>query len=384
MLVGLDAIPLTEPRTGVGHYTFELARALARLAPSDEFSLLYPSTYPPVELSPGDEPSALPANLSFERVEAGFFGRQWWALGLPRHCARSGVRLFHGTNYEVPLRGRAVRVVSVHDLSLLVLPETHEPRRVRRARLRLPLMGRMADAVITPSESVRREVVEVLRVPTAKVFTVPDAPRACFHPQATGESLPVLRRLGIEGDFILAVGTLEPRKNLSVLLRAFEDVARERPERPLRLVLAGREGWMNEALFARLDASTVRDRVHLTGYLTDEELRALYSSCLAFVFPSVYEGFGLPPLEAMSCGAPVVASRIPPLIETLEGAARLCSPGDHSEFARAILELLDDEGARADLARRGLGRASRYTWETTARLTLDVYSEALLLSRSKA
>lgn len=384
MLIGLDAIPLTEPRTGIGHYTFELASALARIAPAEEFGLLYPSTYPRIELSPDDDSAALPPNLSLTRVEAGLLGRQWWALGLPRFCARAHVKLFHGTNYEVPLRGRSVRVVSVHDLSLLVRPETHEPRRVRRARLRLPLMARMADAVIAPTESVRREVSEVLSVPPAKLYTVPDAPRDCFYPQPAAESGEVLRRLGIEGDFLLAVGTIEPRKNLSTLLRAFEDVVRERPAGSLKLVIVGRRGWMNDALFTRLESSGVSERVLFTGYLPDSDLRALYSSCRVFVFPSVYEGFGLPPLEAMRCGAPVVASRIPPLMETVEGAARLCGPDDPYEFARVIIELLDSESARRELAGRGLRRAAEFSWETTARRTLDVYEEALARARQRA
>jgi hypothetical protein len=156
MLIGLDAIPLTEPLAGVGHYTFELARALSEASARDEFELVYPSSYETVEL----DARGLPRNLRAARVRVGALGRHWWAVGLPRYLRRRRVRLFHGTNYEAPLWGGAARVVTVHDLSLLLHPETHEGRRVRRARRRLPLMARAADAVITPTESVRREVCE--------------------------------------------------------------------------------------------------------------------------------------------------------------------------------------------------------------------------------
>src|SRR5215212_2511931 len=168
MLIGLDAIPLTEPRAGVGHYTYELARALALAAPGDEFELVYPSSYPAVDL----EGRGLPLNLEEARVRVGALGRRWWSAGLPRYAARRGYRLFHGTNYEVPLWGGAVRVLTVHDLSRVSHPETHERRRVWRARRRLPLMALAADAVVTPTEAVRREVCSRLRVPPSKVFAV--------------------------------------------------------------------------------------------------------------------------------------------------------------------------------------------------------------------
>ena len=375
MLVGLDAIPLTEPRTGVGHYTFELAGALARAAPADEFELSYPSVYPEIELAE-DERARLPTNLAVARVPVGALGRRWFAAGLPRYAARRGVTLFHGTNFEVPLWGRAVRVVTIHDLSLLSLPETHERRRVRRARRRLPLMARAADAVVTPTESVRREACELLRLPAAKVFAVPEAARACFRPLAFAETAEVRARHGAGAEFLLAVGTLEPRKNLPLLLEAFEEVTRARPVGELRLVVAGGRGWLDDPLFERLERSPARGRVVLTGYLGDEDLRALYASCRAFVYPSLYEGFGLPPLEAMSCGAPVVAGRCGAVAEVAGGAARLFDPARKDELARALVELLGDEGARRRLSEAGLRRAAEFSWERTARLTLEVYEEA--------
>jgi alpha-1,3-rhamnosyl/mannosyltransferase len=378
MLIGLDAIPLTEPRAGVGHYTYELARALAHASPGDEFELVYPSSYPPVDLE-GREP--LPPNLKEARVRVGALGRRWWSAGLPRYAARRGLRLFHGTNYEVPLWGGAVRVLTVHDLSLLSHPETHERRRVWRARRRLPLMALAADAVVTPTEAVRREVCSRLRVSPSKVFAVHEAARECFKPMSKNEAAEALRGLGVDGEFLLAVGTIEPRKNLLTLVRAFEEVLRERPESGLRLVVAGGRGWLSGPLFESIEKSHARGRVVLAGYVTDEQLRALYSTCAAFVYPSLYEGFGLPPLEAMSCGAPVVAGWTPAVAEVSGGAARLFDPRDHAQLASAILELLDDHTARRALSEAGLRRAADFSWQRTARATLDVYAEALKRSR---
>ncbi|PYS96623.1 MAG: glycosyltransferase family 1 protein [Acidobacteria bacterium] len=374
MLIGLDAIPLTEARAGVGHYTFELARALAREAPADEFELAYPSVFPPFDLG---EKETLPANLKAARVGVGALSRHWWSVGLPRYVARRGFGLFHGTNYDVPLWGGAATVLTIHDLSLLLHPKTHERRRVSRARRRLPLMVRAADAVVTPTESVRREVCERLRVAPSKVFAVPEAAREFFRPMEFGETVEARLRLGAGEEFLLAVGTIEPRKNLAALVAAFEEVVRARPSRQLRLVVAGGRGWMSEPIFDAVERSPARERILLTGYLSDEDLRPLYSSCSAFVYPSLYEGFGLPPLEAMSCGAPVVAGRTPAVAEVTGGAALLVNPKDPADIARALIGLLDDEHARRELSDAGLRRAADFSWERTARMTLDVYGEAL-------
>ncbi|MBC7930384.1 MAG: glycosyltransferase family 4 protein [Rubrivivax sp.] len=376
MLIGLDATPLTEARAGVGHYTFELARALARDARQHEFELVYPSSFPPANFDEADGES-LPSNLKPVRVRVGALGRHWWAAGLPRYVRRRSLRLFHGTNYDVPLWGGAARVLTIHDLSLLLHPETHERRRVMRARRRLPLMARVADSIITPTESVRREVCERLRVAPAKVFAVPEAARACFRPMRFEETVAVRRALRVGDEFLLTVGTIEPRKNLATLLRAFEGVVRSRPASALQLVIAGGRGWLSAPIYEAIERSPARERIVLAGYLHDAHLRALYSSCRALVYPSMYEGFGLPPLEAMSCGAPVVASRIPAHLETTGGAALLVDPVSADDIARAIIEVAEDENVRRQLSTDGLRRASEFSWERTARMTLAVYEETL-------
>ena len=374
MLFALDAIPLTEPKTGVGHYTFELARALARESPADEFELLYPSSHPAVDVTTG-----VPENLRAVRVRAGLAGRRWWSWGLPRYLLRAPrpYDLFHGTNFDVPLWGGVPTALTVHDLSALLHPSTHTARTTWRARRRLPLMVRRAGVCITPTESVRREVCARLGADPARVFAVPEAAREAFRPATAEEVASARRALGLEGEFVLAVGTIEPRKNLVTLLRAFEEVACGGQPRDLRLVVAGRRGWLDRALLSEVERSPARSRVLFTGYVADETLRALYTSCRAFVYPSVYEGFGLPPLEAMACGAAVVAGRIPAVAEVTGGAALLVPPEDASGMARALTSLLDDEGERERLSRLGRARAAEFSWARAARMTLDVYREAM-------
>ncbi|PYS57861.1 MAG: hypothetical protein DMF76_21010, partial [Acidobacteria bacterium] len=170
--------------------------------------------------------------------------------------------------------------------------------------------------ICTPTESVKREVCEHLRVKANKVIAIASAARQSFRRVPSEQTLETRRRLAIEDDFLLFVGTLEPRKNLLTLLKAFDQIVRQTSLRP-QLVIAGGEGWLMDETFSFIKHSGIGDRLLFTGYLDDDELRALYSTCRIFIYPSLYEGFGLPPLEAMACGAPVIAGRVPALQEVL-------------------------------------------------------------------
>jgi glycosyltransferase involved in cell wall biosynthesis len=370
MRIGLDGIPLANTKTGIGHYTLALARALAGLSPSDEFELVSPFPFLTESLE------HLPDNLRARRARGRLAGKRWWTVGLPFEVRRAGYALFHGTNYDIPLWNRCRTVVTIHDLSVLLLPEMHERAIVRRARRRLPIMARAADVIITATEAVRREICEHLRVDTQRVVVTPYAPRRSFRVVALEQAAEVKRRLRVEDDFLLFVGTIEPRKNLLTLVRALEEVLRSTRLRP-QLVIAGREGWLTDELFSYIKRAGLPERLRFTGYVSEEDLSALYSSCSAFIYPSLYEGFGLPPLEAMACGAPVITSRVPSIMEVVGDAAHLVEPKDAAALAQSIIKLLENEGERERLSRAGLARAAGFTWEKTAEQTLAVYREVL-------
>ena len=367
MRIGLDGYPLTEPRTGVGHYTFELARALARAHPADQFELISPKPFDEYVFE--REPIA---NLSFIKGKSSAIRGHWWSVGLPLYAKRAGLDLFHGTNFELPLWNRRRTVLTIHDLSALRYPELHRPRLARRARVRLPLAAKLARAIITPTEAVKREVCSQFRLKAEKVTAIHEAPRKVFQPLPLDQTVEIRKHLGIENDFLLFVGTLEPRKNLLTLLKAFEQILRHTSWRP-QLVVAGGQGWLMDETFSFLKESGLNEHLRLTGYLNDQELQALYSSCKAFIYPSLYEGFGLPPLEAMACGAPVIATRIPALQETLADAAILLEPVDVDGLARAIISILENDDRRRELSSSGLEQAAQYSWERAAQLTYEIY-----------
>lgn len=368
MRIGLDGIPLASAKTGIGHYTLELARALATIATDDEFELISPFAFNSSSFN-----EVLPANL--KKVEARR-RKFWWAVGLPLYMRRSGTSLFHGTNYEIPVLSKCPTILSIHDLSQLLYPQTHLAQSVRRARYRLPLMARAATKIITATEYVKEEVVEHLKVDAAKIAVTPYAPRRMFGPLSRSETEETRTRLGIEENFILFVGTIEPRKNLITLLRALSEILRSTDLRT-QLVIAGQEGWLTGETMNYVESERLGERVKFTGYITDEDLRALYACCTVCVYPSLYEGFGLPPLEAMACGAPVIASNVPSLSEAVGTAAYLVSPTDVQALANGIVQMLRDQGTRSHFSHAGLAHSSQFNWERTARLTLEIYRDVL-------
>ena len=374
MRVALDGFPLLVPKTGIGHYTFELAKALAELSPNDVFELISPIPFEASVSNQVQQCSLTNLRLTTPQIKSRW--RRWWAIGLPLYLRQHSFDIFHGTNYEVPLWNRQRNVLSIHDLSLLLHPEYHESRVIRRARYRLPVMIRSAATLVADSENIKQEILEHLKLKPARVVVVPLAARDIFHPVERPSTIPILERLGVNQDFVLTVGTMEPRKNLLTLAHALDQIHRTTSVQ-LQLVIAGKEGWLMEKFWEFLETSGIGERVRLVGYTSDEDLRALYSSCRLFVYPSLYEGFGLPPLEAMACGAPVITSRIPAIVETVGDAAVLIDPHSVEELATSIVQVWNDLNLRERLAEAGKKQAASFTWKRTANLTLGVYHQVL-------
>jgi glycosyltransferase involved in cell wall biosynthesis len=272
---------------------------------------------------------------------------------LARELARLGADLFHGANFSVPYLSLRPSVLTLHDLSPWMNPSWHG--NAGRVRTRTPFLIRLglADAIITHTEAVRRQVIERWGVHPGRVVAIHLAASAHFRPVPPPD----------RGPYLLFTGTLEPRKNLPALVEAWREVRRRCP---IDLVLAGRR---------RDDCPEIAPEpgLHLAGEVPDADLPALYSGALLFVYPSAYEGFGLPMLEAMQCGACVVASEDPALVEVAGGAACHAAPRD---LAAAILRLLQDKPLRDDYRARAVERARAFSWRRTARLTRAVYDQA--------
>lgn len=291
----------------------------------------------------------------------------------PRLARSTDASLLHMT-YVAPPVSRCPVVLTVHDVSYRIFPEFFSPRVRFILGLLVGPSVRHAARVVTISECTRRDIVRFYRVPASRVLVTPLAAGPQFTPQPWEEVARVRKIFDIPKRYILAVGNVQPRKNLVRLVRAFGEIAYETPD--LQLVIAGRSMWQGSEVRAEVDRLGLELRVRFIGYVANGDLPALYTGATIFCYPSLYEGFGLPPLEAMACGTPVVASNVASLPEVVGGAAIMFDPTSVDELGQALRALLDEETG-AEYRGRGLARAAQFSWERTARLTRDVYDSVL-------
>lgn len=353
MRVAIDATPLTLSSGGLRRYTQELSVALAENFPQDEFFLVSDQRF--------SMPHMALLNLRRGGGPRHPAERRWWLWGLDRELHRLEAGLFHGTDFAVPYLPRRPSVLTLHDLSPWMDAAWHS--NAGRVRQRTPLLIGLglATMIVTPSEAVRKQAIERFRIHPDRIRAVPHAASACFRPRSARDS--VAAPPG--PPYFLYAGTLEPRKNIPGLLAAWREVRRLHS---VDLVLAGRR----RSDFAQLSPES---GLQIIGEVSDERLAQLLAGTLAFVYPSFYEGFGLPVLEAMQCGACVITSRDPAMSEVAAGAA--LEAGSHAELVRAMLDIAAHPEWAEPWQERGLRRAADFSWRRTAQLTHEVYEEAL-------
>jgi len=378
MRICLDLSPVVQRKAGLGTYAQRLAEHLLAVDGENVYSAFHygrtvkESLRPPLDALPR---RVVPWNARPWRL--GVAARHF--LGLNMDSTFQDVDIFHATEHLLPpLRG--VRTVfTFHDAIYALFPQYHLPLNRLFLGLMMPRFLRRADAIIAVSECSKRDAVRLYGIDPARIRVIYEGVDARFQPVTDLARLAQVRaRYALPERYILYVGTIEPRKNLTTLLEAFHvsrSMFHAAGNTALKLVIGGKTGWLYEGLFRKLRELGLEDEVLLPGYIADEDLPAVYSAASVFVFPSLYEGFGLPPLEAMACGTPVVCSSASSLPEVCGEAALLVEPTDVSALAQAIERVLSDEPLRAALRARGLAQAAKFSWERTARETLAVYRE---------
>ncbi len=298
-------------------------------------------------------------------------------LTLSAELRRNPVDVLH-VQFTAPPFSPCPAVVSIHDLSFEHLPQTFKWRSRKQLRITVRRSAREAAQLIALSEHARNDIIATYRVSPEKVSVIPLAAPAHFRPVSDEQELQRVRQTyGIEGDYILTVGAIQPRKNLSRLVAAYSRLRWVRPEGKLpKLVLVGKCAWLYDETLRTIKELEVSNSAILTGYVPEADLPALYSGALCFVYPSYFEGFGLPPLEAMKCGAPVVVGNQTSLPEVVGDAGLLVDPFDVEDIASAIQTVITDSDLRAQLRVKGLERAKLFDWRETARQTLAIYRKA--------
>ncbi|MDH7485405.1 MAG: glycosyltransferase family 1 protein [Anaerolineae bacterium] len=414
MRIAIDYTPAIRQGAGIGRYTRGLVRALMELDAENEYVLLVVgkgqgargkkqearskkqearskrqegnTKHETRNRKPGIAPAScilhlasLPPNFRLRHIPLPhrLLTILWHRLRLPlpAEVFTGAADLFHSPDFVLPPLRRARGLITVHDLAFLRVPECADPGLRAYLSQAVPRSLARAHRILADSQNTKRDLMELLDVPAERIRVVPAGVDPCFRPVDDEAELERVRsRYSLREPFVLSLGMLEPRKNFTRLIEAHALLRRRLPSAP-GLVIAGGKGWLYEGIFAAAEKSG-GGRVRFLGFVPDEALPALYTLAELFVYPSLYEGFGLPPLEAMACGTPVVCSDRPSLPETAGDAALMVDAEDVEGLAVAMRRVLEDEALRARLVEKGFAQARRFTWEKAAQKLLAVYQEA--------
>ena len=350
-------------RSGTGRYATELAARLPGLAADVEVHVAWPSHLPPPQDVPDDCLHLVDSQAPLARL-------RYDQIGIRRTMSRIAATAVHYPANIGPMAAMRGAVLTVHDLSFLRQPGWYRWNRAAYYRTAVRRSVRTAARIIADSQATADDLQELLRVPAGRIDVIPLGVGEEFRPASAERQADVRARYQLPERFFLYVGTIEPRKNLPNLIRAWSRIASDSPE---DLVIAGRPGWKFQPIQAAAASSPFANRIHFPGFIDDTDLPALLTAARAFIWPSWYEGFGLPPLEAMACGAPAVTSNTSSLPEVVADAALQVDPADTAALADAMRQAAAEGDTRTRLQQAAPARAAQFPWEQTAQLMLDAY-----------
>lgn len=376
--IGIDITSAVSQGAGIGRYTRELVTALLEADTITSYSLFYakrPSALP----VPNPIPRAANATYHEAPLSERWLHRLWYRLNVPLTVQRftGTVDLFHSPDFVLPPVGNNIpTLLTVHDLSYLHFPETFTPALVAYLNKLVPTSVDRATHVLADSKATKRDLIAYYSVPADKVTVLYSGVSALFVPERSEKRLRAVREKYALGQqpYVLSVSTLQPRKNYQLLIRAFKAVAEQRAH---NLVIAGGKGWLHEEITAEITRQDLEDRVLLIGFVDDIDLPALYSGASLFAYPSLYEGFGLPLLEAMACGVPVLNSNASSLPEVVGEATLQLEPHEEQAWSETMLSLLDDSTKRASMVAAGFMQARQFTWDRAAQELKAIYTRLL-------
>ncbi len=383
MRIGFDATALPDRPVGAGNYILHLARALAHeIQAGPEWAslelVIFAQRSKAAMLA---APCSSQVKLALVSDQPASVRLAWEQLVFPGLLRKMKIDQLHSPHYTLPFGFQGPAVVTFHDMTFFLYPELHTRTKRLFVRFMIPRSARKASALIAVSESTRQDTLRLLGVSPEKIHVIPLGVPPEFRPSDPGPALgpsdlqAVRQRYRLPEQFILFVGLVEPRKNLPALVRAFQVVAAQ--ESSCHLVLVGREGWRVQEVHRLIRELGLENRVHFTGYVPAQDLPAIYNLAEMLVYPSIYEGFGLPVLEAMACGLPVIASNAASMPEVLADCGVLLPPKEHGLLAQAVLELLRNKEAHQRYSERGRQRAVIFSWQRAARSTLQVYQSVM-------
>lgn len=376
--IGIDVTSALTQGGGIGRYTRELIQALVELDSPHQYQLF--SAKPPAVLPvPNPLPQAAHVVHRPAFLDERWLYRFWYRLRLPLPVQwfTGPLDLFHSPDFVLPpVNGRIPTLLTVHDLSFVHYPQTFPARLVTYLNAVVPWSVRRASHILADSQATKEDLVQLWRVPQDKITVLYSGVNQVFQPVTEqGQLTAVFAKYHIPSQpYILAVGTLQPRKNYQMLIRAFRQIATNWPH---HLLIAGGKGWLYDEMMAEVTHQQLNGRIHFLGFVDDADLPALYSGATLFVSPSLYEGFGLPLLEAMACGVPVITSNVSSLPEVAGETAVQLSPHDEPAWTQTMHTLLANPTQRTRMVAAGFRQARRFTWQQAAQQLLAIYQSLL-------
>lgn len=370
MKIVFDGRTISGNKSGAGVYSDSLLKGLSDVDAHNTYKVFV-----------FKKPFDVPANFKFVNTKISHedhpMGELWEYIFLPYFFTKEGIDVFHSPTFHMPIFTPGIKkVITIHDLILLKFPQTYPRNFVRYAALMLRIGIKAADAIIVPSESTKKDIIEIFKVKADKIYIIPYGVRHGLNIINDNHHLADIKnKYNLPDNFILFISTIEPRKNLEGLIRAYSNIRKTGISH--KLVVCGGKGWLNE--YERITKIAgelgVTEHISFIGYLPDEDISAIYNLAALFVYPSFYEGFGFPPLEAMACGCPVITSNTSSLGEVVGDAAITVDPHNLEELTRAMYLVLTSAELKSKMKKQGLKRVKMFSWERSARETINVYEK---------
>jgi len=359
-------------RVGMGVYVRGLLNGLAKIDKENDYYII---------INKNKKEDFVPIQDNFHKIYTGvtysdYLRRDFWEqVYLPLKLLKSKINVYHGPNYVLPVLTRAGKVLTIYDMTLFDSSKWYKPISRLRVQKLIKLSTKKANKIIAGSKNTKQDIIKILKLPCDKIKVIYIGIDDIYSPIADKYKLGNIKnKYKIDSKFILHVGSLQARKNIPRLIEAYSKLPVELLEK-YQLVIAGKRSWKVEKIFAKVKQLKLEDRVVFTGFVADDDLPLLMNAAALLAFPSLYEGFGIPPLEAMACGTPVVASNTSSIPEVVGDAALLFDPYNVEEITEAMYRVLTDEQLRDKLRQRGIERVKQFSWENAARETLQVYKE---------
>ena len=371
MNIGIDVSPAINQKAGIARYTYQLVSSLLELDKSNDYVLYAFSSKPEQDVFKSERAQFRPHKWQPQLLKTYFLLLR--LLNLSADSFTKEADIVHSTDFVLPVSKNKPSIITIHDLAFRRFPSFYTFKNRTYMNSMAKFSAKRADKIITYSDSTKKDVIKFLSIDEKKISVIPLGVEDKFKPASEEEIKKIKADLGLPDNYIITLGTLQPRKNLEALIDAFARLKKDKAI-PHKLVIVGEKGWNNEKLLTKLAGLDIAEDIVLTGFIEDNQLPSLYSGATALVYPSLYEGFGLPVLEAMACGVPVACSNTSSLPEIAGEAALLFDPTDVDQIYSSIQKLLLDEKLRKTLGEAGIKRARQFTWEKTAKQTLSLYN----------